>query len=524
MAEMIGNGETRDRETALDRSPPCAGALAPSSPRSGWAAPRRSPSAAIPIATTFSTGGNCGPREVATDAAGNVYVACADKGLNGLYGSIRKFSPSGSPLNFTANQPYIEGNEINEDPGPNTTGFERPPQFGMQTMLAVDRSNSLRSGYIYADTGNATGNVDIFDPTGKYVTSFKSSPGMEPTGVGVGPDGYVYVMWEGIYGRISKYNPETYLEVERINTTNGEGESLSREGVHRPLLRPHPARTRPEPCGPNGASRSSTANSKGGASASGRSTSGRRNCSPASAPTPSRKPASSRPTWTKNTKSKTTRRNARARRARMKATKKRCSLEGHMFDVDPKTNELYRGRDRRRKDHPLQPGRCGRPRSPERPGLRRRPPRSDRARALAIDNSGNVYTTIEPNKVAKFTTGATLPNVLSKPTAIADQGHTEATVRGVIDPAGGGEITSCKVAWGETAKHTEPARELQRGDALSRLGHQGSQRDLHGPSGRPALPLPLRGRQCRRNRLRQRPDLRNQSGPQPPDEAGDRRR
>ena len=195
-----------------------------------------------PYAATFSTGTKCAPREVATDAAGNVYVACAEKGANNLYGSIRKFDSSGTPVSFTANQPYINGNEIDEDPAANTTGFERLPEFGQQIKLAVDRSNSLRSGYIYADTGNATGNVDIFDPTGKYVTSLKSSPGMQPTGVGVDEHGFVYVFWEGLYTHIGKYNPETYLEVERINDTNGEEEELAGEVLHRALLHPDPPR------------------------------------------------------------------------------------------------------------------------------------------------------------------------------------------------------------------------------------------------------------------------------------------
>ena len=76
------------------------------------------------------------------------------------------------------------------------------------------------------------------------------------------------------------------------------------------------------------------------------------------------------------------------------------------------------------------------------------------AQGVGLDNSGNLYTTIEPNKVVRLNRGTTLPNVLTKPAAIADQGHEEATVRAVIDPAGGGEITNCKVAWGETAKHS----------------------------------------------------------------------
>ena len=408
-----------------------------------------------PFATTFSTGASCGPREVAEDAAGNVFVVCAGTSSKGQTGSIRKFSPSGVPINFTASQPYIVGNEIAEDPGPNSTGFERPPAFGSQTMLAVDKSNSLRSGYIYADTGGATGNVDIFDPTGKYVTSFKSGPGMEPTGVGVGPDGYVYVMWGGLFTRISKYNPETYLEVERINTVNRESEPL----IGTVYTGACCVRIRPDSTGAvwtewglaffDGefeggrvgkweddqwttkllAGFGTNAESKVGFESPFMDEKYEIENYPAKCPRPPRP-------------------------GEGQSFQKRCSVEGHVFDVDPKTNELYVvvGGE---KIISYSPGVAGDPvhqnALPFGQGHL-----EGTGQGVGIDNSGNLYTTIEPNKVVKFTAGATLPNVLTKPTAIADQGHTEATVRGVIDPAGGGEITSCKAAWGETAKHLNP--------------------------------------------------------------------
>lgn len=408
-----------------------------------------------PYSLTFGTGGHCEPREVATDKLGDVYVACAAQGTNGLYGSIRKFDPNGNPVNFTANRPYISGNEIDEDPAANTTGFERPPEFGQQIKLAVDKSNSLRSGYIYADTGNATGNVDIFDPTGKYVTSFKSGPGMQPTGVGVDQSGFVYVIWEGLYTHISKYNPETYLEVERINTTNGEEEELSGKVFTGPCC----TRIRPDSTG-------AVWTEWGDAFFDGE-YEGQRigkwepdqwtdKLLPGFGTNPESKLGFESPYMDEkyeieNYPAKC----PRPPRPIEGGSKQRCSLEGHTFEVDPSTNDLYLVATDKERIVSYSQGVAGNPVHQNAPAFGEGHLEKS-AQGLGIDNSGNLYTTIEPNKVVKFTRGTTLPNVLTKPAAIADQGHEKATVHAVIDPAGGGEITSCRVAWGTTAKHTSP--------------------------------------------------------------------
>src|SRR5690348_5013955 len=105
--------------------------------------------------TEWSTGEKCGPRAVATDAAGNVYVVCAKVGNNELVGSIRKFSSTGTPIPFTKSAPYISGNEINEDPAAVQGRDPREkPQFGSDAFIAVDKS-SARPGFIYV-SGSAT--------------------------------------------------------------------------------------------------------------------------------------------------------------------------------------------------------------------------------------------------------------------------------------------------------------------------------------------------------------------------------
>ncbi len=197
--------------------------------------------------TEWSTGPEeCGPRAVATDAAGNVYVVCSKKQSNENVGSIRKFSPNGTPIPFTKAAPYISDNEINGDPGnsEHTCVFcqeEVPPQFGSNAWIAVDKS-SARPGYIYVAAattfsfGGSSQAVDIFAPSGEYVTSIRG--GLQDgraAGVDIGPNGTLYVMWEGSLtaGHVSKYSPVDYHELERWNP-GGEVIGFAEERYYAP--------------------------------------------------------------------------------------------------------------------------------------------------------------------------------------------------------------------------------------------------------------------------------------------------
>jgi hypothetical protein len=89
----------------------------------------------------WSAGAGCDPHDIATDAAGNVYVACAGENSTEHWGSIKKFAPDGTPIPFASSKPYINGNEIAEDPG--SSGGS----FGDEAYIAVDKS-SARPGWI----------------------------------------------------------------------------------------------------------------------------------------------------------------------------------------------------------------------------------------------------------------------------------------------------------------------------------------------------------------------------------------
>ena len=83
----------------------------------------------------------------------------------------------------------------------------------------------------------------------------------------------------------------------------------------------------------------------------------------------------------------------------------------------------------------------------------------------------------EGNKIIKFGSGFKLPNILTKPAAISDLGHTTAVVHGVIDPAGGGPITGCVVKVVEVGGALLGTwNPLQRDAALPRRLADGGQR------------------------------------------------
>src|SRR3954447_292006 len=62
------------------------------------------------FAMEINVGGNCGqasfegshssPHDLTTDGQGNLYVMCCGKGANGLWGSIKRFHPDGTPFPF----------------------------------------------------------------------------------------------------------------------------------------------------------------------------------------------------------------------------------------------------------------------------------------------------------------------------------------------------------------------------------------------------------------------------------------
>ena len=400
-----------------------------------------------PFVEEWSSGANCEAHDIATDAADNVYVMCAGRSPNNLFGSIRKFSPTGQPIPFTASKSYVEGNEINEDPTAELKAF------GDHAYIAVDNS-SARPGYIYVADNytpkqdppsgptsvGSSRNVDIFAPSGEYVTSIPYSFATGSVGgVGVDDEGYVYVLWQGganTGSHISKYDPSNYREIEQILPGNG----------------PCCIKVRPDSNGAVWVGWGSDYFDEGGLYGSkfGKyeadqwSTDlrpGRRN--------PDAIFAVESPFLFAGFPGETCPEGSEAA----------CQLPGENFNVDLSTNDVYAASETYLPGNvpsfeptivPYSEGNAVDPVHQNGPafgkGILHNP------RAVAIDNQGNVWTTSDPNKVVKFARGATLPAIVTKEAAIADIGHYSAVIHASVNPEGGGPITKCQVAYGPFQK------------------------------------------------------------------------
>jgi hypothetical protein len=422
--------------------------------------------------TEWSTGEKCGPRAVATDAAGNVYVVCSKIGNNELVGSIRKFSSSGAPIPFTKSAPYITGNEITEDPAA-VQGFDprETPQFGADAFIAVDKS-SARPGYIYVSGsqtfafGGSSDAIDVFAPSGEYVTSIRAGllDGFA-AGVDVGTDGSIYVMWSGglMEGHVSKYNPTDFHEVKRWHP-GGEVIGFAENRWTAPCCWNVKVDNTGSTWAGFGFSQGDGGGKVGKVEANQFTTDllpGRKDpnlvtaqtspylreafemfpgteCPPAHSGNggflempcylPAHFPSSQRPTLEFDTD----------------------QTNNDLYLVDSKTYSQFGNRitpysqglpgDPVHQDGPsFGEGKIGGAQEFEATGRH----------GLEVDPSGVIYATNwGADKIVRFARGQTLPTVTTHPAAVPDLGHEEALLRGIIDPMGGqggGEIEDCEV-------------------------------------------------------------------------------
>jgi hypothetical protein len=126
------------------------------------------------------------------DVEENIYALCGGSTQGNNYGSgavVKKFDKNGNPVPFTANEPYIQGNTLIEDPYPEAAENEFGKSFQNEGAIAVDTSSSATAGYIYIITGQ---HLDVLKPSGQYVGSLSPTGAFGIDSVATDPEGNVY--------------------------------------------------------------------------------------------------------------------------------------------------------------------------------------------------------------------------------------------------------------------------------------------------------------------------------------------
>lgn len=419
--------------------------------------------------TEWSTGPEpCGPREVATDAAGNVYVVCSEKQSNGNWGAIRKFSSTGTPIPFQKAAPYISDNEITADPGntEHTCVFcqeEVPPQFGDSAFIAVDKS-SARPGYIYVaaaptfEFGGSSQSIDVFAPSGEYVTSIKAGlQDGQVAGIDVGPDGTIYAAWKAGCCRIdhySKYSPTDFHEIGRMNP-GGVEIGFAELQYYAPCCSAIKVDN-------TGAIWAGFSNPWDLSSPVGKIEADQWTTDLLPGPKDSNLVfAHVSPYFREMYEMFPGTECPDAHTGNGGGLWAPCYLPAYSYDTDQTNNDLYAVTSSEQYSclgnqiTPYSEGRAGDPVHQDGPtfgknafGAGNCGASGDR-HGIQVDTSGVIYVTnFEKDTVVRFARGQTLPTVTTHPAAIPDIGHEEALLRGIVDPRGGeggGQIEDCEV-------------------------------------------------------------------------------
>ncbi len=341
-----------------------------------------------PVEATFSAGG-CTVADLAVvESTGTLYAAC-DSG-------IRKFDLNGNPVPFGGSAPYISGNAITGDPS------DPSGEFDGGFRIDVDNSTA-NNGYIFVSGGPGTNRgegIAVFAPSGEWVTTIKQGLGHTIDGVAVGPDGSVYASVEN---HVSKYSP-SLQEVRRL-LVGPDGSDYVRADS-------------------SGAVWIGTFSANIAVKYEADQFSTNLNTDPFSVEGLGLHPATPSPFVPDSL------------------------VEGSAvrFDVDPGNDDLYVHFGNR--VVPFSAGDASEPAHQDGPAFGMGAFGSVvPAPGIAVTGDGHVYAA-NGNSIVKFGPGPVVPDVKTPAPQLEGVGHHSAVVEGVLERAGGPEITSCQVRYG----------------------------------------------------------------------------
>ena len=356
------------------------------------------------VENEFGVGGEClSIQDIAVlEPEGLVYVSCRVGIYPNEADQILRFHLNGDPAPFNATANYISANRLIADPGSEDGKFDYRPE------IAVDSSASPNHGKLYV---NSAPNTDIFNQSGLYAGAIYQP--IETTipnrldGVDVGPDGSIYVTSGLPGGRISKYNT-AFQEVRRLYTANftffgsvdhiridTTGAVWVRKQAEGAGVRKYEADQFTEELKPK-----------------------------FGIPVPERYFATASPY----------------------AANPLVQFGTGRFDVDFTDNDLYLSRQDRIETYSQ--GTATESAHKNAPDFGEGV--LSEAESIAVTKDHHVYVSSQGPKIVVFGPGNILPDIRTEETDIEEVGHTDATLHGTVELAGGANITGCKLEYVQT--------------------------------------------------------------------------
>lgn len=379
----------------------------------------------------------CNVWDMDVDAQENVYVLCGGVQLpnNNQSGAVvKKFDKNGNPVSFTANLPHIQGNTLIEDPYPNLQENNYGKTFSNLGKVAVDTSSGPTAGYIYIISGP---HLDVLKPSGEFVASLSAAGAFGLNTVATDADGNVYYN-SGF--KIDKRDQSLSVVAQLYDST---GNGTTPNGPEQPATIDMSFDSTGAVWGvgqadPMGGFENGTI-ARWEADQFGR---------------PEQESTFSLGNHKKAKMSPLV-------EAPLRAFGSEAQLKAVSISVDRSEDTLFAERTSPRTILQFSRGTADEPShqvgapigDPSNVG----PEGFITADGVAVTSGGNLFVAAGTHGVSKFERGGPLPSVKDHPVALADIGHTDATVRGEVELAGGSPVIDCEIRYGPTAAYGETA-------------------------------------------------------------------
>jgi hypothetical protein len=352
----------------------------------------------------FETGCASNVTDLTVDYVNNyIYTTCPFSFGN----TIERFDLNGNPAPFSASEPYISGNKLLYNPAPNAR------EYFSQRRMAVDNSGGPNTGRLVVTGVSAQlngGQIVEFEPSGE-LASVKVFDSAEPEAVEVDDEGNVYGFR---FTAVRKF--DTFLTEKEILFEVQEQALYGRVDSHGGLwILDQGGRIRKYE--PDAWSARTDLFGFGKTQT---------DLEEAGIQVPARKsPFAPDPAIPQN-------------------------ASNSAFEVDPTDDDLLVVRNGVRIEQYTR-GTAEDPAHMNTPAFGT----LSGSNAIGVDDDSNVYVKTGTNKIVKLKKGPVVPDVRTFAAAGDDIGHEDATLRGRIEPVGGGAITSCKLVYGSTQEAVE---------------------------------------------------------------------